>query len=193
MKRSGFRVLASLAACATALLALPTIADAAALTNVAESAAATDTLWVLLCAFMVFFMLTGFAALEVGLVRGKNAGSIIAKILVNASIAAIAFWISGFALGFGGDADLFGTTGFFLNGFSDPLAAFPAMSGSNASIYAKFLFQYGFAAVVLAIAVLTHAVVPLVHALGVDRGLEVVAVAAGEQARALGPRRLEAD
>ncbi|MGB0872901.1 MAG: ammonium transporter [Solirubrobacterales bacterium] len=153
MKRSGFRVLASLAACATALLALPTIADAAALTNVAESAAATDTLWVLLCAFMVFFMLTGFAALEVGLVRGKNAGSIIAKILVNASIAAIAFWISGFALGFGGDADLFGTTGFFLNGFSDPLAAFPAMSGSNASIYAKFLFQYGFAAVVLAIAV----------------------------------------
>lgn len=134
-----------------ASLVLPSFAAAA--TTIDESSAATDTLWVLLCAFMVFFMLAGFAALEVGLVRGKNAGSIIAKILVNAAIATIAFWATGFALGFGGAGDFFGTTGFFMSGFSDPLAAFPAMSGSNASIYAKFLFQFGFAAVVLAIAV----------------------------------------
>lgn len=116
------------------------------------SNAAIDTLWVLVCAFLVIFMLAGFAALEVGLVRAKNAGSIVAKVVTGAAVATVAFWATGFAIGFGGDGSFFGTQGFFLNGFSDPLTAFPAMSGSDASIYAKFLFQYGFAAVVLMIA-----------------------------------------
>jgi Amt family ammonium transporter len=118
----------------------------------AASNAAIDTLWVLICAFLVIFMLAGFAALEIGLVRAKNAGSIVAKVLIGAAVASIAFWATGFAIGFGGDGAFFGTNGFFLTGFSNPLTAFPAMSGSDASIYAKFLFQYGFAAVVLMIA-----------------------------------------
>ncbi|MFY9264759.1 MAG: ammonium transporter [Solirubrobacterales bacterium] len=122
-----------------------------------ETNSAVNTLWVLICALLVFFMQAGFAALEVGLVRGKNAGSIIAKVVFNTAISAVAFWAVGFAIGFGGGGDgsgeLFGSTGFFLQGFDDPLAAFPAMGASDASIYAKFLFQWGFAAVVLAIAV----------------------------------------
>jgi Amt family ammonium transporter len=134
-----------------ALLLMPATAFAAEPSEAASNAA-IDTLWVLICAFLVIFMLAGFAALEIGLVRAKNAGSIVAKVVFGAAIASLAFWVSGFAIGFGGDGSFAGTTGFFLNGFSDPLAAFPAMSGSNASIYAKFLFQYGFAAVVLMIA-----------------------------------------
>lgn len=139
------------------LLAIPGLAQAAAAAgSIAETNVAVDTLWVLLCAFLVFLMLGGLAGLEVGLVRGKNSGSIIAKIVLNAAIAAIAFWATGFALGFGGGGHgsgaIFGSTGFFLSGFDDPLKAFPAMGASDATIYAKFLFQFAFAAVAFAIA-----------------------------------------
>ncbi len=141
---------ATLPVALSALLLSP--AGALAAESDTASNAAIDTLWVLICAFLVIFMLAGFATLEVGLVRAKNAGSIVAKVVFGAAVATVAFWATGFAIGFGGDGDFFGTRGFFLSGFSDPLSAFPAMSGSDASIYAKFLFQYGFAAVVLMIA-----------------------------------------
>ncbi|MBI5309805.1 MAG: ammonium transporter [Actinobacteria bacterium] len=133
---------------------MATAADGAG--SFAESNSAIDTLWVMICAFLVFLMLGGLAALEIGLVRGKNAGSIVAKIVFNAALAAIAFWTIGFAVAFGGGGDgtgeILGTTGFFLSGFDDPLTAFPAMGASDASIYAKFLFQFAFAAVALGIA-----------------------------------------
>jgi ammonia channel protein AmtB len=116
------------------LLVLPAVSQAAADTaNVATSNAAIDTLWVLICAFMVIFMLTGFAALEVGLVRGKNAGSIIAKVIMNAGIATIAFCAVGFALGFGGGNDFAGSNGFFLSGFSDQFTAIKATIGMRVS------------------------------------------------------------
>ncbi|MFY9487960.1 MAG: ammonium transporter [Solirubrobacterales bacterium] len=155
MKRSRSRALALLGFAAVLALALPAAAQAAPDPVITDSS--LNTLWVLLCALLVFFMQAGFAALEVGLVRGKNAGSIIAKVVFNTALSAVAFWAVGFAIAFGGAGDgsgeFFGTTGFFLSNFGDPLTAFPAMGFSDASIYAKFLFQWGFAAVVLAIAV----------------------------------------
>ncbi len=48
--------------------------------------------WVLVAAVLVMFMQAGFAFLEIGFSRGKNAGMGIAKILVNFSIATIAWW-----------------------------------------------------------------------------------------------------
>ncbi|MBJ7348072.1 MAG: ammonium transporter, partial [Thermoleophilaceae bacterium] len=155
------RGLVPLAISAFVLLALPGLALAASGSNINQSNVAIDTIWVLLCALLVFFMLAGFAALEVGLVRSKNAGSIIAKVIFNAAIAAIAFASFGFAIGFGKGGDVFGsdfgsvfgTVGFFLSGFNNPINNFPAMGASDAIIQSKFLFQYGFAAVVLAIAV----------------------------------------
>ena len=44
---------------------------------------ATDTLWVLLGIVLVFFMQAGFAILESGLTRAKNAGNIIMKNLMD--------------------------------------------------------------------------------------------------------------
>ncbi len=137
---------------ASALLVLPGMAFAAGPADVAATNAAVDTIWVLVSAFMVFFMLAGLAALEVGLVRGKNAGSIVSKLVFVPAIAAIAFWSVGFAVGFGGDGGLFGNTGFFLSNYGNPITAFPAMGASDAIIESKFLFQYAFAAVVLGIA-----------------------------------------
>ena len=48
------------------------------------------------------FMQAGFAFLEIGFSRGKNAGTVVAKILTNFSIAAILYWAVGFAFAFGG-------------------------------------------------------------------------------------------
>ena len=80
------------------------------------------------------------------------AGTVIAKILTNFSIAGIMYWAVGFAIAFGGDiGHVFGTHGFFLRDFGDPQKAFPIMGLSDATIEAKWFFQFVFCAVSLAI------------------------------------------
>src|SRR5829696_4621959 len=113
-------------------------------------------MWVLVTAFLVLFMQAGFALLEIGFSRGKNVGTGIAKILVNLSIAAMCYYAVGFAFAFGtegSEGDLIGTTGFLLQGFGDPQQAFfPSGLGlSDATIESKWLFQFAFCAVSLAI------------------------------------------
>jgi Amt family ammonium transporter len=113
-----------------------------------------NSMWVIVAGVLVMFMQAGFAFLEIGFSRGKNAGTIIAKILVNFSIAAICYWAVGFAFAFGhGDGGnlVIGTHGFFLRGFTDPAKTFPIMGLSDATVQAKFFFQFVFAAVSLAI------------------------------------------
>src|SRR3954470_10480722 len=111
-----------------------------------------NSLWVIVAGCFVMFMQAGFAFLEIGFSRGKNAGTIVAKILVNFSIAAILYWAVGFAFAFGGDAGhAIGTHGFFLRDYGDPTAAFPIMGVSNATVESKFFFQFVFCAVSLAI------------------------------------------
>ena len=109
-----------------------------------------NTLWVIVSAILVLFMQAGFALLETGFSRTKNAGTIVAKILVNLSIAAVAYWAVGFAFAFG-VGDIIGSDGFFLREFGDPQEAFPVMGLSDATIEAKWLFQFAFCAVSLAI------------------------------------------
>ncbi|HZO36393.1 MAG TPA: ammonium transporter [Solirubrobacteraceae bacterium] len=114
--------------------------------------AGINTLWVVVAGCLVMFMQAGFAFLEIGFSRGKNAGTIIAKVLTNFSIAGIMYWAVGFAFAFGGDTGhIIGTHGFFLRDYGDPLTAFPIMGFSNASIESKFWFQFVFCGVSLAI------------------------------------------
>ena len=51
-----------------------------------------NTMWVVIAAVLVLFMQAGFAMLEIGFSRGKNAGTGVAKILTNLSIAAVCYW-----------------------------------------------------------------------------------------------------
>ena len=74
-----------------------------------------DWLWTLIAAFMVFFMQLGFAMVEIGFTRAKNAVNIIMKNLMDFAFGSIAFWAIGFGLMFGTSNGLFGTEGFFLN------------------------------------------------------------------------------
>ncbi len=111
--------------------------------------ALTDELnntWVIVAAFLVMFMQAGFLLLELGFTRGKNVGTMVAKILVNFSVASVMWWICGFAIAFGGDAVIAGDSG-FLVGFGDTVAGAP-FDGAGATF---FFFQFAFAAVSLAI------------------------------------------
>ncbi len=75
-----------------------------------------DTIWVLLGAVLVFFMQAGFAMVETGFTRSKNAGNIIMKNLMDFSLGTIVFWFIGFGLMFGGDGALVGGLDFFARG-----------------------------------------------------------------------------
>ncbi len=81
----------------------------------ASNATAINTVWTLIAAFLVFFMQAGFAMVEVGFTRAKNASNILMKNLMDFSIGSIAFWLIGFGIMFGADKlGLFGSSGFFL-------------------------------------------------------------------------------
>tara|TARA_Y100001980_G_C14544170_1_gene323175 strand:+ start:766 stop:2016 length:1251 start_codon:yes stop_codon:yes gene_type:complete len=62
---------------------------------------AINTIWVSICAAMIFFMEGGFAFLESGFVRAKNAMSIIAKVIIDVIFGGIAFFTVGFGIAYG--------------------------------------------------------------------------------------------
>src|SRR3954470_8397457 len=132
------------------LLALPAGANATPQPGTLSTKAAIDTTWVVLAALLVFFMQAGFAFLEIGFSRQKNAGTVVAKILTNMSIAALMYWACGFAFAFG-NGKIIGHSGFFLHDFGDPLQAFKVMGLSDATVESKWFFQFTFCAVSLAI------------------------------------------
>jgi Amt family ammonium transporter len=120
---------------------------------VMDLSARIDTLWVFMAGAMVMLMQAGFLLLEAGFSRMKNAGTVVAKVIANLSIAAVAYWAVGFALAFGGAGGttgwFAGNDGFFLAHLND--AQFPAMAFSDATNGSKWFFQFAFAAVSLAI------------------------------------------
>ena len=98
-----------------------------------------DTVWVLLCAALVFFMEAGFAALEAGLIHSRNSLNIMMKVLMDCTVGLIGFFLFGFALMYGADKfGMIGTSGFFLQGDFSHL-------GLKIPIYAFWLFQAAFA------------------------------------------------
>ncbi|MAG19075.1 MAG: ammonium transporter, partial [Flavobacteriaceae bacterium] len=66
-----------------------------------EQIFAINTVWVALCAALIFFMEAGFALLEAGFVRAKNAMSIIAKVIIDIIFGGIAFFVVGFGIAYG--------------------------------------------------------------------------------------------
>jgi ammonium transporter, Amt family len=122
----------------------------------ATLSAQLDTLWVVVAGVLVLLMQGGFLLLEVGFSRQKNVGTIAAKVIANFAIAAIFYWAIGFALAFGASPAGADTTGWFAGGsgfFLQHTAniSLPAMSFSDATNGSKFLFQFAFCAVSLAI------------------------------------------
>ncbi len=67
----------------------------------AELISSIDTVWVAICAALIFQMEGGFALLEAGFVRAKNAMSIIAKVIIDITFGGIAFYAVGFGIAYG--------------------------------------------------------------------------------------------
>lgn len=66
-----------------------------------ELISAIDTVWVSICAAIIFLMEGGFALLEAGFVRSKNTMSIIAKVFIDITFGGLAFYIVGFGIAYG--------------------------------------------------------------------------------------------
>lgn len=112
-----------------------------------------DTLWVLLAAFLVFFMNLGFAMVESGLCRAKNTVNILAKNFIVFGIASVAYWVLGWGLMFGDGNGLLGYRGlFFVSGADNSPATgeayqgvYSALNWTGVPLWAKFFFQLVFA------------------------------------------------
>lgn len=96
-----------------------------------------NTLWVLVAAFLVFFMNAGFALVESGLCRAKNTVNILAKNFIVFGLALIGYWTLGYGLMFGAGSSFAGSEGFLLRGLEPTTAGLP--------LFAFFFFQLCFA------------------------------------------------
>jgi Amt family ammonium transporter len=75
-----------------------------------------NTMWVLIAAFLVFFMQAGFALVEAGFTQAKNAVNILMKNFSDFLVASIAFFVVGYAFMFGEGNAFIGMNGYFLDG-----------------------------------------------------------------------------
>lgn len=99
------------------------------------SAVGINTFWVLISAFLVFFMQAGFGMVEAGFIRSKNTCNILTKNFLDFCMASIGYFVFGYAIMFGTGNDFMGMSGWFLIG---------AESGADIPLFAFWLFQAAF-------------------------------------------------
>lgn len=122
-------------------------------TKVGDVKVALDTVWVVVTAFLVFFMNLGFATVESGFCRAKNTVTILAKNFVVFAVSSIAFLVLGFGLMFGDGNPIFGTQGLLFVGGADNSpemgdaykGVYSALNWTGVPLWAKFFFQLVFA------------------------------------------------
>ncbi len=127
--------------------------------NLEELTVILNTIFLLFCSVLVIFMNAGFAMLEAGFCRQKNAVNILAKNLIVFAVATIAYWAIGYGLMYGDGNPFIGLKGFF---FSGDAAAY-GNDGYPAAVpeAINFLFQVAFAAT--AATIVSGAVAERVH------------------------------
>jgi len=104
-----------------------------------QTFSSVDTIWVLLGAALVFFMQAGFAMVEAGFTRAKNAGNIVMKNLMDFSLGTPIYWLIGFGLMFGG-------TGGFIGWFDPTIQADYSFLGLTFPLPVFIIFQTVFCA-----------------------------------------------
>src|SRR5436309_1331000 len=113
---------------------------------------AANTIWVVVAAVLVMFMQAGFAFLEAGLTRMKNAAHIAGKNVLIFGICSLVYWLVGFGIAFGDGNGIVGMHGFapsvgpLLAVGKAPYSFFTTIPGAGA-----YLFEVVFAGVSLAI------------------------------------------
>ena len=102
-----------------------------------------DTLWVFLCAILVFFMNLGFATVEAGFARSKNTVNILSKNFIVFAVSSLGFMLLGWGLMFGGDNPIVGTENLRILGGTD-LSVYDDTLTSSVPFWGKFFFQLVF-------------------------------------------------
>lgn len=136
----------------TAAPEVPAAAPAA--DPVGDMKIALDTVWVMVAGFLVMWMQAGFALVETGLTRAKNATNICMKNLIDFCFGSFFFWLIGWGLMFGGGSPYIGTEGLWMLGGADnsPLMGeaykgdYGSINWTGVPLLAKFFFQLVFAA-----------------------------------------------
>src|SRR3954453_706082 len=98
-----------------------------------------NTVWVLVTAFLVFFMQAGFMALEAGFARSRETVNILLECVFETCLCGLLWWAIGFAFMFGAGNGIIGHQFFFLHGMTD------AYGSTGVAFFAFFLFQFAFA------------------------------------------------
>jgi ammonium transporter, Amt family len=98
-----------------------------------------NTVWVLVAAFLVFFMQAGFMALEAGFARSKESVNIMMECIFDTCLCGILYWAVGFAFEFGFGNGIIGHSFFFLHHTTADY------NGTGVAFYAFVLFQFAFA------------------------------------------------
>src|SRR4029078_11095973 len=113
---------------------------------------AANTTWVVVAAILVMFMQAGFAFLEAGLTRMKNAAHIAGKNVLIFGVCSLVYWAVGFGIAFGDGNAVYGTSG-----FAPSVDSLLALVEARYSFFttvpgaAGYLFEVVFAGVSLAI------------------------------------------
>lgn len=123
------------------------------MSQIGDAKIAMDTVWTLIAGMLVFFMNLGFATVESGLCRAKNAVTILAKNFVVFAASSIAFLVLGWGLMFGDGNPFFGTEGLWFVGGADNSPAigeaykgvYSSINWAGVPLWTKFFFQLVFA------------------------------------------------
>jgi Amt family ammonium transporter len=98
-----------------------------------------NTVWVLVTAFLVFFMQAGFMALEAGFARSRETVNVLLECVFDTCLCGVLYWAFGFAFQFGAGNGLIGHEFFLLHGA-------PLTYGTTGVAFLAFwLFQFAFA------------------------------------------------
>ena len=103
-----------------------------------------NTMWVLVAAFLVFFMQAGFMALEAGFARSRETVNILLECVFDTCLCGVLYWAIGFAFQFGAGNGLIGHHYFFLQGIPKTYDYGGAFD-THVAFLAFFLFQFAFA------------------------------------------------
>src|SRR5215467_9702899 len=98
-----------------------------------------NTTWVLVTAFLVFFMQAGFMGLEAGFARSRETVNVLMECVFDTCLCGLLYWAIGFAFQFGAGNGFIGHQYFFLHGMT------PAYGSTQVAFLAFFLFQFAFA------------------------------------------------
>ena len=113
-------------------------------TQVTSAINGLNTAWVLIAAFLVFFMQAGFMMLEAGFARTREVVNILQECIVDTCLCAILFWGFGFAFMFGAGNGWIGHQFFFLQD-ATATYTYDGAFDTGVAFMAFFLFQFAFA------------------------------------------------